>query len=319
WPAVSTSRSWRWTAATGSSCVTTRSTPPKASRSPRWIRRRPRCRSRATPPTSFATRCCASRTRIAPRSWASARRPPWPCAARTTRPSPRPASRRLRPTPRHPTRRRIPDAHPQPSHHPVPALTMSIDLRTSYLGLKLKNPLMPGASPLVDSLDQVKRLEDAGAAAVVMHSLFAEQIERDGQAWDRHAVRWENSFAEAESFLPQAAGFSLGPDEYLARVARLKEVCSVPVIASLNGTRVGEWVGHAALIEQAGADALELNTYFLATDTEESGESLEERLLEVVRGVRERVDIPIAVKLSPYHTSVGHLVRRLEAVGAEGV
>ena len=196
---------------------------------------------------------------------------------------------------------------------------MSIDLRTSYLGLKLKNPLMPGASPLVDSLDQVKRLEDAGAAAVVMHSLFAEQIERDGQAWDRHAVRWENIFAEAESFLPQAAGFSLGPDEYLARVARLKEVCSVPVIASLNGTRVGEWVGHAALIEQAGADALELNTYFLATDTEESGESLEERLLEVVRGVRERVDIPIAVKLSPYHTSVGHLVRRLEAVGAEGV
>ena len=196
---------------------------------------------------------------------------------------------------------------------------MSIDLRTSYLGLKLKNPLMPGASPLVDSLDQVKRLEDAGAAAVVMHSLFAEQIERDGLAWDRHAVRWENSFAEAESFLPSAAGFSLGPDEYLARVARLKEVCSVPVIASLNGTRVGEWVGHAALIEQAGADALELNTYFLATDTEESGEALEERLLEVVRGVRERVSIPIAVKLSPYHGSVGHLVRRLEAVGAEGV
>ncbi len=196
---------------------------------------------------------------------------------------------------------------------------MSLDLRTKYLGLSLKNPLMPGASPLCDNLDNVKRLEDAGAAAVVMHSLFAEQIEQDGLAWGRHAERWENSFAEAESFFPRVEGFALGPDEYLARVAKLKEVCAVPVIASLNGTRVGNWVGHAELIEKAGADALELNTYFLATDTTESGEALEERLLGVVRAVRERVTIPIAVKLSPYHSSVGHLVRRLEEAGAEGV
>ncbi len=196
---------------------------------------------------------------------------------------------------------------------------MSIDLSTRYLGLKLKNPLMPGASPLCDNLDQVKRLEDAGASAVVMHSLFAEQIEKDGAAWNRHALRWENSFAEAESFFPKADGYTLGPDEYLARVARLKEVCTVPVIASLNGTRYGGWVGHAALIEQAGADALELNAYFLATDPDESGEALEEGLLDIVRAVRERVSIPIAVKLSPFHTSVGHLVKRLEDAGVEGV
>ncbi|MFH1500119.1 MAG: dihydroorotate dehydrogenase-like protein [Verrucomicrobiota bacterium] len=196
---------------------------------------------------------------------------------------------------------------------------MSLDLSTRYLGLKLKNPLMPGASPLCDNLDQVKRLEDAGAAAMVMHSLFAEQIERDGVAWNRHAHRWENTFAEAGSFFPRAEGYTLGPDEYLARVARLKEVCSVPVIASLNGVGVGGWVGHAALIEQAGADALELNAYFLATDPAESGEALEEGLLDIVRAVRERVSIPIAVKLSPFHTSVGHLVKRLGEAGAEGV
>lgn len=196
---------------------------------------------------------------------------------------------------------------------------MSLDLTTRYLGLKLKNPIMPGASPLCDNLDQVKRLEDAGAAAVVMHSLFAEQIERDGQAWDRHAARWENSFHEAESFFPQVGNYKLGPDEYLDRVARLKEACSVPVIASLNGTSVGGWVDYARLIAEAGADALELNIYFMATNTDESGESLEQSILDVVRAVRERVEIPIAVKLSPFHTSVGHLVKRLENAGMDGV
>ncbi len=194
-----------------------------------------------------------------------------------------------------------------------------MNLTTSYLGLSLKNPLMPGASPLVDNLDQVKRLEDAGAAAVVMHSLFAEQIERDERALTTHVGRWENNFAEASSFLPLPADYALGPDEYLARVARLKEVCSVPVIASLNGTRTGSWVQYAHLIEQAGADALELNTWFFPTDIETSPQELEDRLIEVVRAVRSRVKLPLAVKLSPYYSSLGHLVTRLDAEGAEAV
>lgn len=192
-------------------------------------------------------------------------------------------------------------------------------LSTTYLGLKLKSPIMPGASPLVDNLDNIKRLEDAGAAAIVMHSLFAEQIEGNQVAFDRHIERWQDNFAEATSFFPSTEGYSLGPEEYLGQIAKIKAATDIPVIASLNGTNLGSWVEYARLIEQAGASALELNTYFLGTSRHADALSLELRVLDMVRAVRKAVRIPLAVKLSPFYTSVAHLVGRLEDEKVDGV
>jgi dihydroorotate dehydrogenase (fumarate) len=194
-----------------------------------------------------------------------------------------------------------------------------MNLSTSYLGLKLKNPLMPGASPLVDNLDNIKRLEDAGASAIVMHSLFAEQIEGNQVAFDQHVERWQDNFAEATSFFPSTEGYALGPQEYLTRIANIKTATELPVIASLNGTNTGSWIDHAKLMEQVGADAIELNTYFLGTSRRMSAAAMETRVIEIVRAVRAAVQIPLAVKLSPFYTSVAHLVGRIEEEKADGV
>lgn len=194
-----------------------------------------------------------------------------------------------------------------------------MNLSTTYLGLQLKNPLMPGASPLVDNLDNIRRLEDAGASAIVMHSLFAEQIEGNVIAVDKHIERWQDSFSEATSFFPQTAEYALGPDEYLSQIAKIKKATSLPVIASLNGTNVGTWIDHAALIEKAGADALELNVYFLATTRLASAAALEQRVVSIASAVRKTVSIPVAVKLSPFYTSVAHLAGRLENEGMNGL
>jgi len=194
-----------------------------------------------------------------------------------------------------------------------------MNLSTTYLGLKLKGPLMPGASPLVDNFDNIKRLEDAGAAAIVMHSLFAEQIEGNRVAFDQHIDRWQDNFAEATSFFPSTEDFTFGPQEYLAQIAKIKAATELPVIASLNGTNLGTWVDHAKLVEQAGADALELNTYFLGTSRRTDAIALEHRVLDIVRAVRKAVNIPIAVKLSPFYTSVAHLAGRLEDEKVQGV
>lgn len=194
-----------------------------------------------------------------------------------------------------------------------------MNLSTKYLGLDLKSPLMPGASPLVNRLDTIRRLEDAGAAAIVLHSLFAEQIEGNSIAVSRHIERWQDNFAEATSFFPQGQDYLLGPDEYLGRITAIKAATSLPVIASLNGTHLGSWTDYARLMEKAGADALELNTYFLATRREESGADVEARVLDIARAVRASVRIPIAVKLSPFFTSVVHLTGRLEEAGIDGV
>lgn len=194
-----------------------------------------------------------------------------------------------------------------------------MNLSTKYLGLDLKSPLMPGASPLVNRLDNIRRLEDAGAAAIVLHSLFAEQIEGNSIAVSRHIERWQDNFAEATSFFPQGQDYLLGPDEYLGRITAIKAATSLPVIASLNGTHLGSWTDYAQLMEKAGADALELNTYFLATRREESGAEVESRVLDIARAVRASVRIPIAVKLSPFFTSVVHLTGRLEEAGIDGV
>jgi dihydroorotate dehydrogenase (fumarate) len=195
-----------------------------------------------------------------------------------------------------------------------------MDLSTTYLGLTLPHPLMPGASPLVDDLDTVRRLEDAGAAAIILHSLFEEQIlsEHFREVQDVEAP--EETFPEALTYHPHRDEYvGIGPDKYLEWVHKIKEIVGVPVLASLNGISTSAWVEYATKCEQAGADALELNVYFVATDPEESGEAVEKRVVEVVQAVRGAVKIPIAVKLSPFFSSLPHLAKRLEAVGANGM
>ena len=192
-------------------------------------------------------------------------------------------------------------------------------LSTNYLGLHLKNPVMPGASPLVDNLDNARRLEDAGAAAIVMHSLFEEQITNDQIAEFAHTENSAESFAEAVSYFPQQEDYALGPDRYLNQISRIKQSVDIPVIGSLNGVTMGGWIDYAHLIEQAGADALELNVYYIATDPDEPGTAVEKRTLDILTTVRQTVGIPVAVKLSPFFSSPGHFAKQLDALGAAGV
>ena len=194
-----------------------------------------------------------------------------------------------------------------------------MDLTTKYLGLTLKNPLLPGASPMVDYLDNVRRLEDAGAPAIVMHSLFEEQIAMEAQAEMRDVDAHEFSFAEAATFLPASDEFALGPDRYLEQIGKIRDAVGLPVIASLNGVTPGGWTHYAKLIEDAGASALELNVYYLPTDPERSGAEIEAQVVDVLRAVKAKVGIPVAVKLSPYFSALPHFARQLEEAGANGL
>lgn len=194
-----------------------------------------------------------------------------------------------------------------------------MDLSTTYLGLPMPHPLMPGASPLVDEMDTVKRLEDAGAAAIVMHSLFEEQIVLEQMASVRHVESHEGAFAEALSYFPGADGFRLGPDEYLEQVQRIKQAVSIPVIASLNGQSLGGWLNFAQLVEEAGTDAIELNVYFLATDPAESAADVERRIVDMLHAVRSRLRVPVAVKLSPFYSAFAHLAQEIDRAGADGL
>jgi dihydroorotate dehydrogenase (fumarate) len=194
-----------------------------------------------------------------------------------------------------------------------------MDLSCTYMGLQLNSPLMPGASPMVDDLDLVKRLEDSGASAIVMHSLFEEQISGEKLATIYHMELYADSFAEATSYFPPHADFALGPEQYLNQVARIKKTVSIPVIGSLNGVTPGGWTEYARLIEQAGADALELNVYLVATDAQQGAPEVESRVLEVVRAVEESVTIPLAVKLSPFYSSLANFAYRLDEVGVDAL
>jgi dihydroorotate dehydrogenase (fumarate) len=194
-----------------------------------------------------------------------------------------------------------------------------MDLTTPYLGLRLKHPLVVGASPMVDDLSTVRRLEDAGAAAIVLHSLFEEQIAREQLAQVENLAVHDDSFAEAVSFFPSTVEMPVGPEEYLELIHRVKAAVEVPVIASLNGSTEGGWLHYARLMEQAGADALELNVYALATDPHDSGEAIERRTLAMLRTVKDGVSIPVAVKLSPFYTSLAHFADRLAGAGADGL
>ena len=194
-----------------------------------------------------------------------------------------------------------------------------MDLNTTYLGLRLPHPLVPGASPLSDDLDTVKQLEDAGAGAIVLRSLFEEQITREQEATHRHWDSHDDAFAEAVTFFPSPDTFVLGPDEYLNHVQRVKQTVRIPVIGSLNGMTPGGWLSYARLIEQAGADALELNVYHAPTDFEVSGSEVERQTVEMVRQVKHGLKIPLAVKLSPFFTAFAHFARQLDGVGADGL
>jgi dihydroorotate dehydrogenase (fumarate) len=178
---------------------------------------------------------------------------------------------------------------------------------------------MPGASPLADSLDTVKRLEDAGAAAIVMRSLFEEQITRETNGLVYHMEVTAESSAEALSYFPKADDFVFGPHEYLEQIRRIKQAVKIPVIGSLNGTTNEGWLSHALKIQQAGADALELNVYFVATDPKEPGQVIEQRTIDILKAVKTAVTIPVAVKLSPFFSSVAHVAHRLDAAGADGL
>jgi len=194
-----------------------------------------------------------------------------------------------------------------------------VDLATTYMGLRLPHPFMPGASPLVSDLDMVKRLEDAGAAAIVMHSLFEEQVRWQQLMGFADGGRSTASRLEALHYTPRQDAFARGPEEYLAHLARIKATVGVPVIGSLNGVTLGGWLDYARAMEQAGADALELNVYALVADPEVDGHLLEDRIVEMVRAVRARVRVPLAVKLAPFYTALAAFARRLSRAGADGL
>ncbi|MEJ0097209.1 MAG: dihydroorotate dehydrogenase-like protein [Bauldia sp.] len=194
-----------------------------------------------------------------------------------------------------------------------------MDLTTRYMGLVLKNPLVASASPLNNEVANLRRLEDAGAAAVVLPSLFEEQIEAEAARRDRLTEAPAESFAEAVTYFPEQADYRVGPHAYLDLVRRARDAVDIPVIASLNGTTDEGWISYARLLEEAGASALELNVYFIPADLSLTGAAVEERYLDIVRAVRAMVAIPIAVKLSPYFSSVGNMALALEKAGADAL
>jgi dihydroorotate dehydrogenase (fumarate) len=198
---------------------------------------------------------------------------------------------------------------------------MSISMATRYLGLALKNPVMASASPLNSKLDNIRRLEDAGAAAVVLPSLFQEQIEAEADAHDDLMSAYANSSPEAQTYFPASISgpYGLGPHLYLDFVRRARDAVGVPVIASLNGSSKAGWVEYAKLIEQAGAAALELNMYHVPTDLSESGRDIEARYSDIVGAVCSSVTLPVSVKLTPYLSSIGHFANTLAGQGAAGL
>jgi dihydroorotate dehydrogenase (fumarate) len=185
-----------------------------------------------------------------------------------------------------------------------------MDLSTSYLGMTLKNPLVPSSSPLTRDLANLRQMEDAGAAAIVLYSLFEEQINQESEVLDHYLTQGTESFAEALSYFPEAPEYRSGPDEYLEHLQRAKQALDIPIIASLNGVSSGGWIGYARDMEQAGADALELNVYYLPTNPRLSSSEVEQIYLDILRDVKSAVSMPVAMKLSPYFSSTAFMARR---------
>lgn len=194
-----------------------------------------------------------------------------------------------------------------------------MDLTTSYLGLQLKNPLVPSSSPLMRTRDGLRQLEDAGASAIILHSLFEEQITQETRTLDRYLTQGTDSFAEALSYFPEAPDYHTGPDDYLEHISWAKRTLDIPVIASLNGVSTGGWIRYAREMQEAGADGLELNVYYLATDPALTGSEVEQIYLDVLKDVRASVTVPIAMKLSPYFSAMANMANRLDQAGADGL
>ncbi|MDE3167572.1 MAG: dihydroorotate dehydrogenase-like protein [Acidobacteriota bacterium] len=198
-------------------------------------------------------------------------------------------------------------------------LSRTIDLSTTYLGLKLKNPLVASSSPMCADLSNVRRIEDSGAGAVVLHSLFEEQIELESEELDRFLTESAGLSPEATTHLPEPMHPVMGPEQYLKHIAQCKQAVKIPIIASLNGTTPGGWVHYAKLMQQAGADALELNIYYIPVDPKVTGEQVEQQYVDLVRAIKAEVTIPVAVKLGPYFSSIGNMSKKLDAAGADGL
>jgi dihydroorotate dehydrogenase (fumarate) len=193
------------------------------------------------------------------------------------------------------------------------------DLSTTYLGLRLKNPLVASASPLSKKLERARKLEEGGIAAIVMYSLFEEQIIRESLEFDHYLSRGTDSYPEALSYLPDGGLYGISPEKYLNQVAALKKALHIPVIGSLNGVSKGGWTSYARRIEEAGADALELNMYYIATDVDLTSSDIEDMQIELVSEVKTSIKIPLAVKISAFVTSIPNFVKRLVDAGADGI
>ncbi|WP_413171457.1 dihydroorotate dehydrogenase-like protein [Anabaena azotica] len=194
-----------------------------------------------------------------------------------------------------------------------------MNLTTTYLGLELKSPLVPSASPLSQEVDNIRSMEDAGASAVVMHSLFEEQLTLEKYELHHHLTYGTESFPEALTYFPEPTNFRVGPEEYLDHIRQAKEKVDIPIIASLNGCSVGGWTNYASLIEQAGASALELNIYYVPTDIDLTSHEIENTYIDILTRVKAAVTIPVAVKLSPYFTNTANMAKRLDYAGADGL
>ncbi len=194
-----------------------------------------------------------------------------------------------------------------------------MDLSTTYMGLKLRNPLVASSSPLSHKVDSIRQLAEAGIGAVVMYSLFEEQITLESQQLDYFLTHGTESYAEALSYFPDIGEYNVGPDEYLNLIHKAKQAVDVPIIGSLNGVSAGGWVKYARMIEEAGADALELNVYYLPTDPDLPGTEVEQMTVDVVKAVRSEVSIPLAVKMGPFFSSIPNMAKRLAEAGARAL
>jgi len=194
-----------------------------------------------------------------------------------------------------------------------------MDLTTSYMGLTLAHPVVPSASPLSQGLDRMRRLEDAGAPAIVMYSLFEEQITAESQVLDHYLTYGVDSYGEALNYFPNMGDYNVGPDDYLELISNAKQSLDIPIIASLNGVSSGGWIDYARYMEEAGADGLELNIYYVATDPSMNSDDVEQMYLDVVKDVKRTVSIPVAVKLGPYFSSFANMAKRLQHAGADAL
>ena len=194
-----------------------------------------------------------------------------------------------------------------------------MDLRTTYMGLPLKNPIVASASPLSEKLDNIKRMEDAGAAAVVMFSLFEEQIKRENAAIERLITAGTNSFAESLSYFPDYEDYDTGPEEYLNLLRQATEAVDIPVIGSLNGITNEGWVDTARMMEEAGASGIELNVYYIPANLYITGREVEQRYLDILKEVKNSISIPVALKLSPFFSAMGNMARQFDEAGADAL